>query len=95
VADSVCEPTESAVVLNTATPAAFKFALPIKVVPSKKLTAPNAAPVGEGETVAVSKTACPTTAGFGVAESTVVVEMGETVSVLGDEVEVAKLESPE
>ena len=91
----MCEPTENAVVLNIATPDAFTFALPSKVVPSKKLTAPNAAPVGEGETAAVSKTACPTRAGFGVADSTVVVEMGETVSVTGDEVEVANVELPE
>lgn len=91
----MCEPTESAAVLNTATPAAFTFALPTRFAPSKKLTVPNEAPLGEGEIAAVNRTAWPTTVGLGVAERAVVVETSATASVTGVDVEVAKLELPE
>ena len=91
----MCEPTESPAALNAATPAAFTFAVPTRFAPSKKLTAPNGAPTGEGEIAAVNRITWPTAAGFGVADKVVVVGTDETVSEVGGDVEVSKLELPE
>ena len=51
-----CEPTVKLLVVNVAAPDEFRFTVPIKVEPSKKLTVPSGEPVGVGEMVAVNVT---------------------------------------
>jgi hypothetical protein len=68
-----CDPTLRLLSLNVAIPDEFKFTVPRRLVPSKKLTVPSGEPVGAGETVAVRRTAWPKVAGLGEAVSAVVV----------------------
>jgi hypothetical protein len=91
-------PAANALVLKVATPKEFTFIVPSSVVPSKKLIVPRGEPVGVGDTVPVSVTECPSTAGLGLADNIVRVEVGlgaEMISVSGMDVEFAKLALPE
>ena len=93
-----CEPAVRLLLLTVAIPEEFKFAKPIGVAPSKKVTVPSGDPVGVGETVAVKTIDWPAVPGFGFPVSTVVVEAGgsaEVTSVTGEEVEVANPLFPE
>src|SRR5437762_3514745 len=93
-----CEPAVRLLLLTVAIPEEFKFAKPIGVAPSKKVTVPSGYPVDVGETVAVKRIDWPAAPGFGLLISTVVVEAGgsaEMTSVADEEVEVANPLFPE
>jgi hypothetical protein len=68
-------PAESVLVVNDATPFE-RAAVPIVVVPSRKVMLPEGTPAAE-EVVAVSMTAAPAAAGFGVAMRIRLVGVGD------------------
>jgi hypothetical protein len=91
-------PVDSMLMVNVATPDALRFTIPSNVEPSKKLTVPSADPFGIGMTEAVRATDCEEIAGLGLTSSEVLVVVGarvEMTSVIGAEVDVAKLAFPE
>jgi hypothetical protein len=92
-----CVPTDNELILNVATPLAFKIPVPRVVVPSRNVTVPVATlGLDCGETVAVKVTLCPVL--MAVAEEARTVLVGKTpevmVTVTGCEVEPASSESP-
>ena len=91
-----CVPTANAVVLKVACPALFSVAVPSTVVMSLKVTVPVGFPLPGALacTVAVNVTACPTTAGFTLEVTPVVVASFWTTSLYPGVALARKLPSP-
>jgi hypothetical protein len=89
-------PTGRLLVVNVATPEAFRLPVPNTVTPFLKVTKPRGVPVGAGVTVAVKVTNCPAVAGFGTTVKVVVVTVSAlTVTLRAAEVEPANPGLPE
>ena len=81
-------PTGSVLVVNVATPLAFKTPVPMEVVPFRKVTVPIVTGVVPAFTVAVNVTLCPTVIALAELVNAVVVLAPVTVSVPFTEVTV-------
>jgi hypothetical protein len=88
-------PPGKAVVIRTAVPPLTATGEPITVVPDLKVTVPVSVPAAAELTVAVNVTEAPKVEELAEVVSTVVEVAGLTVKLIGADVEVVKLVSPE